>query len=716
MTSATLLPIGDGDGLAERAQAWLEKLAGAGARLRDDQLSAITSLVVDGRRALVVQATGWGKSAVYWISTALLREQGGGPTVVVSPLLSLMRDQVEAAGRMGLVAVTMNSSNVDDWPALEARLHAGEVDVLLVSPERLNNPGFRERLLPRLAGEVGLLVIDEAHCISDWGHDFRPDYRRIRDLLAGLRPGVPVLATTATANARVTTDIAAQLVVPGAVPPLTLRGSLDRRSLALAVVDFADSASRYAWIADAVARLDGGSGIIYTLTVEGAQRLAGWLRSCGLAVASYTGQDEPASREAAERALKDGSLTALVATSALGMGFDHPTLSFVIHLGSPPNAIAYYQQVGRAGRALEAAVAVVLPEPADVDVWEWMTTTAMPPPERVEEVLSVLASAREPTSVVELERRVSMRRGRLEALLKVLDVEGAVTRDGRGWVRTPAAYSYDGERAAGIAAARRAEQDRMRLLLSGQTCLLQLVRRELDDTAEGDPGPCGRCQVCLGSLPAPLTGLDAPAEERRDEALRYLRNQRIVLPARARWPSGGSTRRGTIKPQLRPRDGRALAMTGDGSWEPAVRELLAGDAPVTDEVADGLIRLLSRWGWGSTPDLPRPTWIAPVPSRSHPVLLASILDRLASVGRLPVIDALVRAQDTPPQSEAANPGQAGGWALLALRLDPDVQVPTGPPLLIDDVFRTGWTSMVAGVLLAEAGADQAYPLALLRAR
>ena len=184
----------------ERAQAILEQLAGADAVLREDQWTAIEALVVARRRALVVQRTGWGKSAVYFIAAKLLREQGRGATVIVSPLLALMRNQVAAAQRAGVHAATINSGNVTEWDTVHRQVAAGELDVLLVSPERLNNPEFRDNVLPALAADAGLVVVDEAHCVSDWGHDFRPDYRRIRTLMAELGPDTPVLATTATAN------------------------------------------------------------------------------------------------------------------------------------------------------------------------------------------------------------------------------------------------------------------------------------------------------------------------------------------------------------------------------------------------------------------------------------------------------------------------------------------------------------------------------------
>src|ERR1700712_2822099 len=357
--------------LRDRAEGHLRELVGSdAATLRDDQWTAIEALVAGRRRALVVQRTGWGKSAVYFVATALLREQGAGPTVIISPLLSLMRNQIAAAQRAGIAAVTINSANSEQWAQVHEQVRSGEVDVLLVSPERLHTPGSRGGVVPELPAPAGLVVVDEAHCISDWGHDSRPDYRRIRTLLTDLPDGIPVLATTATANARVTTDVAEQLQIADAEPVLVLRGTLDRESLHLGVVKLPDQASRLAWLAQHLPELP-GSGIIYCLTVAATQQVADFLRGNGFDVASYSGQTEQTDRLQAEEDLLNNRVKALIATSALGMGFDKPDLGFVVHLGAPASPIAYYQQVGRAGRGVERATVVLLPGSEDQDIWNY---------------------------------------------------------------------------------------------------------------------------------------------------------------------------------------------------------------------------------------------------------------------------------------------------------------------------------------------------------
>ena len=514
----------DGSDTRERAEAVLRCLAGDQARLRDDQWRAIEA-VVDGRRVLCVQRTGWGKSAVYFIATALLRARSDvGPTVIVSPLLALMRNQVEAAARAGIHARTVNSANLDEWEEITAAVSAGTVDVLLISPERLNNPDFRDNVLPRLAATTGLLVVDEAHCISDWGHDFRPDYRRLRTFLANLPAGTPVLATTATANQRVTDDVAEQLG-----DALVLRGPLERETLRLAVLELESPAQRLAWLADPLERLP-GSGIVYPLTVAAAGETAEFLRSRGHIVAAYSGQADDADRREAEQDLLDNKLKALVATSALGMGFDKPDLGFIVHLGAPPSPIAYYQQVGRAGRAVDSAEVLLLPGQEDEAIWRYFASLAFPPEEQVRSVLAALGSADRPLSTPALEPMVDLRRTRLELMLKVLDVDGAVRRVRGGWTSTGEPWVYDAARLHRVAQARTAEQQSMRTYVALTGCRMEFLRRCLDDPGAA---PCGRCDQCAGRrLPAAIS------EPTLAAARAFLGRAGVEIAPKKLWPTG----------------------------------------------------------------------------------------------------------------------------------------------------------------------------------
>ncbi|NUR86472.1 MAG: ATP-dependent DNA helicase RecQ, partial [Nonomuraea sp.] len=473
--------------LREEAEERLRALAGEHAVLREDQWAAIQALVVDRRRVLVVQRTGWGKSAVYFVATGLLRDMGEGPTVIVSPLLALMRNQIAAAERAGIRAVTINSANPEAWEEVYGRVADGEVDVLLVSPERLNNPDFRDNVLPELAESAGLVVVDEAHCISDWGHDFRPDYRRLATLFRELPPGIPVLATTATANARVTRDVAEQLEASGVDETVVLRGPLERDSLHLSVVRLATAEQRLAWLAQTLRELP-GSGIVYTLTVAAAHEIASYLREQGHEVAAYSGQTDPAERLEAEEALLNNKIKALVATSALGMGFDKPDLGFVIHVGAPQSPVAYYQQVGRAGRGVERAEVILLPGTEDRDIWAYFASLAFPPEPVVRTTLETLAAGGV-MSTPALETAVDLSRSRLDMMLKVLDVDGAVHRVKGGWQATGQEWQYDTERYARIAAERKAEQEAMLGYLTTTDCREEYLRRHLDD--EGAK-PCGR--------------------------------------------------------------------------------------------------------------------------------------------------------------------------------------------------------------------------------
>ena len=686
---------GDVPELRAAAEAHLARLAGPTARLRDDQWQAIAALV-EGRRVEVVQRTGWGKSAVYWIATGLQRARGRGPTLVISPLLALMRDQVAAAERSGLHAVTLNSANIDDWSSIEARIAADEVDVLLISPERLNSAGFRARVLPELAPRVGMLVVDEAHCLSDWGHDFRPDYRRLASVLERLPAATPVLATTATANERVSRDVAAQL----GDDTLTLRGSLDRESLALSVVPTPDLPTAYAWVADALNGPDlPGSGIVYALTVDETTQLAGYLRAQGLAVAAYSSATPPEERVELERALLAHELRALVATSSLGMGLDMPDLGFVVHVGAPSSPIAYYQQVGRAGRALDSARAVLLPTAAQERIWAYFDSTAFPPEEKVRRVLDLLG--RQPLTVPKLEVESGLRRGRLESLLKVLDVEGAVERVDGGWAATGRPWTYDTERYAGIAAARRREQQVMREYQAGSACLMRVLRTELDDPGATD---CGRCSVCTGTLPHPAA---EPSGAAVRAAWQHLKAQQVVIEPRKMWPAGAA-RRGKIAESARAEPGRALSRGDDAIWGDAVRATLAAGPPVGDEVFKGLVDALKRWGWPAG----RPSWVTWVPSRRRDPLLRELATRLAELGRMALATPLAATGPGFQEDQATNADSAG---LALRRLAVDGDVPAGPVLLVDDTTRSGFTLTVAAALLREAGAGPVYPLVLHRA-
>ncbi|MFV2176850.1 RecQ family ATP-dependent DNA helicase [Actinomadura sp. LOL_016] len=694
--------------LRDEAERTLRALAGDHARLRDDQWTAIDALVVGRRRALVVQRTGWGKSAVYFVATRLLRARGAGPTVIVSPLLALMRNQIDAAERAGIHARTINSANTDDWDGIFAEVEEGGVDVLLVSPERLNNPDFRDLVLPKLAAGAGLIVVDEAHCISDWGHDFRPDYRRIRTLLAELPPGIPVLATTATANARVTHDVAEQLAGAGPATghgeTLVLRGPLERESLHLSVVTPPTAEQRIAWLAEHLHHLP-GSGIIYTLTVAAAHEITAFLRDRGHEVAAYSGQTEQAERLQAEQDLLDNKLKALVATSALGMGFDKPDLGFIVHVGAPQSPVAYYQQIGRAGRGVDRAEVILLPGREDREIWEYFASMAFPPEHIVRDTLRVLDEAGRPLSLGALEPRVDLGRSRLEMMLKVLDVDGAVRRVKGGWTATGAPWAYDRERYERVTAERRREQQAMLDYITTTGCREEFLRHRLDDPAAA---PCGRCDNCTGEHRSADVAAESTARARD-----RLHRPGVDLAPRRMWPTAVKDDLGVsgrIAPGEQAETGRALGRLTDIGWGNRLRDLFAaGDADVPADMLDAVVTVLAAWDWSA-----RPTGVVTIGSRSRPRLVTGLGHRIAEIGRLPYLGELAPVGEPVPRRHNSAQRLRSVWNGLALPapLGDALAAAPGPVLLVDDRVETGWTMTVAARLLRHAGAPAVLPLTL----
>ncbi len=693
----------------------LAALAGSEVEFRQGQFEAISALVQQRRRVLVVQKTGWGKSAVYFLAAHLLRSRGRGVSLIVSPLIALMRDQIAAATRAGVRAQAVSSANAHEWDTIMESLRNDELDVLLISPERLANPRFRDEVLPGLLQRMGMLVVDEAHCISDWGHDFRPDYRRIGEIVRNLPAEVPVLATTATANSRVVDDIAAQLTPAGEAgragshadkEVLVLRGTLSRESLRLGVLSLPDSEQRIAWLTQHLEDLT-GSGIVYALTISQATDLAAHLNAHGYKVAAYTGQTDPDERQQLEQALKDNTVKALIATSALGMGFDKPDLGFVVHLGAPSSPVSYYQQIGRAGRAVDSADVLLMPGKEDVRIWEYFAQASMPTQERADAVLNAL-SPETTLSVAKLETMVEIRRSPLELLLKVLEVDGSVRRVSGGWLSTGVPWTYDAERYDTILAMRRAEQQLMldyERLPQGQ-CRMVFLAHALDDDAAQ---PCGRCDTC--AEPWFPRDVSQPALA---EAKASLDRVGLEIAPRKQWPTGlgalGLSLKGKLPAEALAEPGRALARLSDLGWGTPVREALQGeDAEVSEQLVRGAIRVLAEWGWARRPDV-----VVSMPSRKHPVLVDSLAQSLARVGQLPYAGALDWADGGPTSTPDTNSafrlagllGKFGVSSELAGRIE------GASVLLVDDEVVSRWTLTVASRELRGAGAAQVLPFTL----
>lgn len=668
------------------------------AQFREHQEQAIEHIVEGRGRLLVVQKTGWGKSFVYFIATKLLREAGLGPTLLVSPLLSLMRNQIEAAERMGVRALTINSDNQDDWAAIEADILQGTVDILLISPERLANDRFNNEVLSHIGSSVSMLVVDEAHCISDWGHDFRPHYRLVERITRALPANLRLLATTATANARVLEDLQNLLG-----PHLEVSvGDLARQSLTLQTIRLPNQADRLAWLADRLKELD-GHGIIYVLTVRDAYMVAGWLKTQGILVEAYTGQTGDG-RSALEQALLANRVKALVATTALGMGFDKPDLAFVIHFQTPGSVVAYYQQVGRAGRALPRAYGVLLSGSEEGDINDWFISNAFPTRQEVEEVLRVLERHSEGISLNQLLTEVNIRRSRANQAIQLLSLESPapVIKQGSVWQLTAAKVSEDfWERAERLTALRHQEKEQMQdyvALPFGQHMAF------LVDALDGDPTTVG--EPSLPPLP------ETTSMETVRAAEDFLLRTHLEIEQRRMWPAGGLPQynvSGTIPLTHRANEGMALCYWGDSGWASLVRAGKYEDGEFSDELVDACVSMIRGW----RPD-PAPTWVTCVPSLRHPTLVPGFAKKLADKLGLPFHPVLVQIADRPEEKTMENSAFQARNVDGSLAVNPANMHP-GPVLLVDDIVDSRWTMTVAAWLLRSRGSGEVWPLALAQA-
>ncbi len=686
-------------------QVHLETMLGSGAGFREGQREAVEAVIRDGSRTLVVERTGWGKSLVYWIATRVRRDLGHGPTLIVSPLLSLMRNQIEAADRLGLRAVTINSANRDDWAAIEADLAADRIDVLFVSAQRFANEDFSSRLLPTIERTIGMFVVDEAHCISDWGHEFVPDYRRIGRLLPLLGPAVPILGTTATANDRVVEDVAKQL----GDDVVVVRGPLARDTLHLDAIPLRDQAERLAWLAEHLPGMP-GAGIVYCLTVADTQRVAGWLRGQGIDARPYNADIDPAEREALEQDLLANRLKALVATVALGMGFDKPDLGFVVHYQRPGSPIAYYQQVGRAGRAVENAFGILLSGREDDAIAEYFLSTAFPPAARMRDILAALEKV-DSATIKGLQAQVNLPYGQIEKALKLLEVDGAVVRERGRFSRTAMPWEQDEAWVAAVLEARRRELASMREYVDTTECRMEFLGRLLNDPAAA---PCGHC-ANDGGVRWPRS-VDAAIVQ---EAVAYLRRDVRAIDPRRQWPEGARI----AKPN---EVGRALCILGDPGWGRDVERGLAAaarsdgagpsgagspgagssGARFEDHLAGASMEVI-RGRWRPSP---MPEWVTCVPSATRPGLVEAFAERLASMLALPFV-ACVSSAAGAPQARMQNSAQQAANARERLAVASS-RVRSGPVLLVDDLVDSRWTLTVAGSLLRGAGSGPVLPFAL----
>ncbi|VFM96246.1 MAG: ATP-dependent DNA helicase, RecQ-like [Candidatus Kentron sp. G] len=705
------------------------------ATFRAGQWESIEGLLAR-KRMLVVQRTGWGKSMVYFLASRLMRDQGSGPALLISPLLSLMRNQLEAAHRVGIRASTINSTNNDEWDRIQQDLIANRIDILLISPERLGNDAFRRSVLSAIADRIGLLVIDEAHCISDWGHDFRPDYRRIVRILTVIPPNVPVLATTATANNRVVEDVISQL---GDGIEL-VRGPLVRESLRLQNIDMPDPAARMAWLAQTIPTLT-GSGIVYTLTQRDAEQVAEWLGINGVEAKAYHAglpdrEDGVSGRAVLEQQLLDNEIKVLVATVALGMGFDKPDIGFVIHFQRPASVVHYYQQVGRAGRAVDEAYGILLCGKEDDHIADWFIQSAFPPQQHIDDILGILDGADDGLSLPSLEEALNLKRSQIDKTLRLLTVESPspVTRIGSRWYATPSAGNYRTDRAyvEGIIRIRRREQEQMRAYMAHRGCLMAFLEDALDDP---NPQECHRCRNCDPEFP--LT--EHYGQELANRAERFLQRRYQELEPRRRWPGKvffqhhdfGKTIK--IPPDRQASRGRALSLWGDAGWGALVAKGKQETGRFDDALVDACVQMLADWRPG-----PQPQWVTCVPALAGPgpaqsgentppgnrqqatdfsstdfpgAPVTDFAGRLALALQLPFFPCVRKIRENPPQKTLKNSLQKARNLDGVFRVELEPQ-PYAPCLLVDDTVGSRWTFTVVSALLRQAGCVAVYPLAL----
>lgn len=676
--------------LESRATEHLKAAFGPAAAFRDGQLEAIAAAVRPGGRTLVVQRTGWGKSLVYFIATRLLRDIGRGPTLLISPLLSLMRNQQEMAAKLNLRATSIDSTNRDEWFDRERAVTSGEIDLLLISPERLGNPSFRRNLLPYFESSCALLVIDEAHCISDWGHDFRPDYQRILTSVSKLNPQAAILGTTATATDRVIADIRQQL---GDVT--VLRGPLMRESLRLRVFPLDDQAERLAFLAKFIPKLP-GTGIIYALTINDARRIADWLSRHGVSAKAYHAELKPDWRIELERKFYNNEIKVLCATTALGMGYDKGDVRFVVHFQRPGSVISYYQQVGRAGRSISVADIVLLEGREDDEINTFFIESAFPGAQVFDDIKEALVTG--PKAAAAIVPRTNATRKQIEKALRLMEVDGAVVRDGEYTLVNPE-WTYERLRSDQIMAARRIELEQMQAYVDTPSCRMEFLARALDDPLAE---PCGKCDRCIPTPP-----IELPRESIL-EAMRFLKQDVHSIESKVFYPPGVMAEgRKKIPDELRLNPGLAISVYGDAGWGKLVREGKYGGNRYSDELIEPCLQALA-----SLPKMPN--WITWVPSLKRKSLVPDFARRLAAALEIPAIDCVVKDVDTPAQKEMLNSTRQFANAWGAFRVTE--KVPDGRCLLFDDIVDSGWTLTAVGVRLRQAGADSVTPFALATAR
>ncbi len=672
------------------------------ANFHEDQWEAIDALVNDRKKMLVVERTGWGKSSVYFIATKALRDNGYGTTVIISPLLALMRNQIDSARRLGINAVTVNSTNKDDWQEISKQLLNNNVDALLISPERLANEEFVETVLFPIASKIGLFVVDEAHCISDWGHDFRPDYQRITRILQQMPPNMPVLATTATANDRVIADIETQIT-----NIQTIRGTLVRDSLVLQTISLPDQAARLAWILEHINNIE-GTGIIYTSTTRDADMLAEWLNINNISSASYHGsvehsdfEDSNSYRQYLENQLMGNQIKALVATSALGMGYDKPDLGFVIHYQLPGSIVAYYQQVGRAGRGLDSARGILLSGREDEDIQVFFINSAFPTQAQVSEILNTLEQY-DGLSAPRILDHVNLKKGHVDKVIRYLSIQNPapIFKEGTQWHRTATPFQMDTEKIEFLTNQRKSEFAQVQEYVHSKQCLMSFLREALNDNNIVE---CGKCENCN-----PEGALDKfSSQENGIKAAEFLKHHAMPIESRKQFPKDAFPHYGLtarLPENLRAEEGRVLSKWEDAGWGKLVAEGKRNNH-FADELVNAIADMIIQWN-----PISHPTWVTCVPSLKHTTLVPDFAKRLAKKLNIPFYEVITKVNQNSPQKTMQNSYHQ------CHNLDGAFEInnihSTEAVFLVDDIVDSKWTFTVLSALLRRSGIQAVLPVAL----
>ena len=673
----------------DRAYEILRESYGENAKFREGQKEAIEA-VVNEKRTLVVQKTGWGKSLVYFLATKLLKEKKrDGITLIISPLLALMNNQIDSAQRLGLNIKTINSDNKDEWDNIISDIcDNNTVDALIISPERLANSDFVKDCLDKIKNRVNLFVVDEAHCISDWGHDFRPDYRRIVKILQLMPSNVPVLATTATANDRVVNDIVAQLGENLVIS----RGELIRESLAIQVIKLQKKEDRLAWLAENIEKMP-GSGVVYCLTKADCDLVTDWLNENNIKSEKYYADISKEYKAIILDKFQKNEIKVLVATVAFGMGYDKPDIGFVIHFQRPANIVSYYQQIGRAGRGIELAYAVLLCGEEDEHINQYFINSAFPTEKDMNIVVDFITD-NPGKSISEIKGALNIRENRVEKTLKYLTVSDDIYTEDvnrkKCYYKSAKKWKPDLERSEGITAIRYKEMQDMDEFTKQKGCYMKYIAEKLDDV---NAKVCGKCSNCRGLLFDETVGAETV-----QMAQQFIKSKFGVIEPRKQFPD-----KTKIESEFQFKGGIVLSNYADAGYGMAVQKGKYLDGYFADELVDASVKILSEFIKNNNIE-----WITPVTSKRHPQLVPDFAKRLADRLGIGYFEGIKKFNAEEQKKFENSDGQYKN-ANDSFEI---IQVKKENILLVDDMVDSRWTFTVCAMKMREMGSGDIYPFAL----